>query len=185
MLKKSFVFIVGFFIIASSIGCATRFSVVKENPSSPKLSEYKSIYIGWLDLNEDNWKTYGYTSKNIWVSEVKKHNVNGLQEYFKADNPGKTIYGASSKTETYSGKGDLVLKLKLIKLGDALGWAKDDYLSVDVEFVDGKSGKSLYMASITMSSFAPFPRNWKANSFEGRLDNQLYNLSWGIADKLK
>lgn len=185
MLKKSFVFIVGFFIIASSIGCATRFSVVKENPSSPKLSGYKSIYIGWLDLNEDNWKTYGYTSKNIWVLEVKKHNVNGLQEYFKADNPGKTIYGASLKTETYSGKGDLIIKFKLIKLGDSIGAFKDDTLSVEADFIDAKSGKTLYTASIVTSSFAPFPRNWKGNTFEGRLDNELYNLSWGIADKLK
>jgi hypothetical protein len=185
MQKKSLFY---FAIFAAAIflsGCATRFSIVKDNPSSPKLSGYKSIYVGWLDFNEDEWKTYGYDSKDLWLTEIKRHNVKGLQEYFKAELPDKTVFGALSKTEIYSGKGDLFIKFKLINLEAKTGAFKDASLTVDAEFIDGKSGKTLYTASIVTSSFAPFPRNWKGNSFDGRLDNEIFNLSWGIAEKLK
>jgi hypothetical protein len=46
-------------------------SIVKENTSSPKLSGYKTIYIGWLDLRENDWKLYGYASKDQWVTAIK------------------------------------------------------------------------------------------------------------------
>ncbi len=163
----------------------TRFTIVKENPSSPNLSGYKSIYVGWLDLNEDEWKNCGYASKDIWVAEIKKLNVDGLQLYLKTELPEKNIVGAASKKDLYSGKGDLVLKFKVVELDTRIGAFKDSSFSVNVDFIDGKSGKTLYTASITTSSFAPFPRNWKGNTFDGRIDNQIYNLAWGIAQKLK
>ncbi len=185
MQKKNLLCYVIFTAVIFLSGCITRFSVVKDNPSSPSLSGYKSIYISWIDLNEEGWSTCGYESKAVWAAEIKKHNLQGLQEYFKADLPGKAIYGAASKSETYSGKGDLILKFKSVKVDDRTGAFKDTFFSTDVDFIDGKSGKILYTASITTSSFAPFPRNWKGNTFDGRLDNQLYNLSWGISEKLR
>ena len=167
-------------------GCASAFSIVKENPASPKLNGYKSIYVGWLDLREDDWKVYEYDSKNTWATEIKRHNTKGLQEYIKAELPGKTIYGAASKSETYSGKGDLYLKFKFNKINQNYnGWGAVDEMLVDVDFIDGKSGKTLYAASIVTTQAAAFPRNWKGSTFDGRVDNEIYNLSWGVAEKLK
>jgi len=186
MQKKLFFFITILFVTILS-GCLfpTRFDIVKENPSSPYFRTYKSIYVGWLDLNEDEWKNCGYASKDIWITEIKKLNVNGLQMYLKTELPDKTILGASSKTDTYSGQGDILLKFKVVQLDTRIGAFKDTSFSVDVDFVDGKSGKTFYTASIVTSSFAPFPRNWKGNTFDGRIDNQIYNLAWGIAQKLR
>jgi hypothetical protein len=185
MQKKNLLCFTIFAAVLILSGCATRFATVKENPSLPKLSGYKSIYVGWLDLNEEEWKNCGYASKNIWLAEIKKHNIKGLQEYIKLELPDKTVFGASSKTDTYTGKGDLFLKFKIIKLDTSTGAFKDTDFSVDVNFIDGKSGNTLYTASIVTSSFAPFPRNWKGNTFEGRLDNQIYNLAWGISAWLR
>jgi hypothetical protein len=186
MHKKISLFITIFTAAVILSGCASQFSIVKENPSSPKLSGYKSIYVGWLDLREDDWKLYGYDSKNTWATEIKRSNINGLQVYLKSDLPGKTIIGASSKSEAYSGKGDLYLKFRYNKINQNYnGWGALDELLVDVDFIDGKTGKILYTASIITTQAAAFPRNWKGTSFDGRLDNEIYNLSWGIAEKLK
>ena len=186
MQKKLFVcFVVVAVTIFSSCLFPTRFTTVSENPSSPNLSGNKSIYVGWLDLNEEEWQNCGYASKDIWVAEIKRHNVEGLQLYLKDELPEKTVFGVSSKTDTYSGKGDIFLKFKVVKLDTRTGAFKDSHFSVNVDFVDGKSGKTLYTTSIVTSSFAPFPRNWKGNTFDGRIDNQIYNLAWGIAQKLR
>jgi hypothetical protein len=187
MFKKNFLCFAIFTAAIFFFGCASPFSIDKESQSAPKLNVYKNIYIGWLDLREDDWKLYGYTSKNLWLAEIKRHNVTGLQQYIKAELPGKKISGASSKTEKYSGKGksDLLMKFKLNKLEAEAGMTSLDRLYVDVDFIDGKSGKKLYTASLVSSSAAAFPRNWKASSFDGRLDNEIYNLSRGIAEKLK
>ncbi|MFH0977460.1 MAG: hypothetical protein V1874_16900 [Spirochaetota bacterium] len=178
-----------FAIFAAAIiltGCASAFSIVKENPSSPKLSGYQSIYIGWLDLREDDWKLYGYDSKNTWATEIKRHNINGLQEYIKLELPGKTIIGSTAKSDAYLGKGDLFLKFKYNKINQNYnGWGAVDELLVDVDFIEGKTGKTLYTASIVTTQAAAFPRNWKGATFDGRVDNEIYNLSWGIAEKLK
>jgi len=97
-------------------GCASApYSVVKENPSSPKLSGYKSIYVGWLDLRENDWELYGYDSKNIWASEIKKHNIEGLREYLKTALPGKTITGAMSKSDVFPERKTYTLNSILIK----------------------------------------------------------------------
>jgi len=186
MLKKNCLFVVMFFVAASLIGCASAFSVVKENPSSPKLGGYKSIYVGWLDMREDDWKLYGYASKNLWITEIKRHNINGLQEYLKGDLPGKTITGAKSKSDQFPGTSDLYLKFNFNKINQNYnGWGALDELLVDLEIIEGKTGKVLYKASIVTTQAAAFPRNWKGASFDGRLDNEIYNLSWGIAEKLK
>ncbi len=185
MQKKILLCVIVFAAVVFLADCASRFSVLKEAPSLPKLSGYKSIYVGWLNLDENEWKTYGYGSKNVWASEIRRNNVEGLQVYLREELPGKALFGAQSKDETYGGKGDLFIKFKIINLEPTTGAFRDASLTVDVEFIDGKSGKSLYTASIVTASFAPFPRNWKGNSFDGRLDNEIFNLAWGIAAWLR
>ena len=178
-----------FFILITTsliIGCASAFSITKENTSSPNLSGYKNIYVGWLDLREDDWKIYGYASKNLWMTEIKRNNVNGLQMYLKEYLPGKKIIGATSKSDVFSGQGDLYLRFTFNKINQNYnGWGRGDEFLVDVAFIDGKTGKELYNASIVTTQAAAFPRNWKGATFDGRLDNEIYNLSWGIAEKFK
>lgn len=185
MFNKNCFFAISFFLVAFLIGCVSSFSVVKESPSSPKLSAYKSIWVGWLELREDDWKQYGYASKDLWLTEIRRHNVSGLQEYLKAELSGKTITGAKSKSDQFPETSDLYLKIKFKKLEAETGMSSIDKIFVDVDIIEGKTGKILYNASLMASSAAAFPRNWKAASFDGRLDNQMYNLGWGIAEKLK
>ena len=187
MLKRNCFFFFALVAIAFTVGCASTFSIVKENPSSPKLSGYKTIYVGWLDLRENDWKLYGYASKDQWVTAIKTANISVLQEYLKQDLPGKTITGASSKSDTFSGNSDLYLKFAFNKINQNFnyGWGGVDELLVDVEFIEGKTGKVVYTASIVTTQNAAFPRGHRGWTFEARLDIELYNLSWGLAEKLK
>jgi hypothetical protein len=186
MLKRNCFFFFALLAIAFTVGCAS-FSIVKENPSSPSLSGYKTIYVGWLDLREDDWKLYGFASKEKWVATIKWANISALQEEFKKDLPEKTITGASSKSDTFPGNSDLYLKFTLNKIEQNFNycWGGVDKLLVDVEVIEGKTGKAVYTASIVATQNAPFPKGHGGWSFEARLGIELYNLARCIAEKLK
>ena len=174
-----------FFIAAFAINCASPVSVTKENTESPRLKKYKIIYVGWLQLREDDWKNYGYGSKRQWINAIKKHNISGLQTYLKEQLTGRKIYGAKSQKDVYRGTGALYMKFSFDKLDATDNLSSIDTLYVTAVFIDGKTKKAVYKASFAASSESPFPRNLKSASFDGRLDNEMYNLALGIAEKFK
>lgn len=172
-------------VLIFAFGCMSNYNILKENPSSPNLSGMKTIYVGWLDLREGDSSAYGF-ERNNWATEIGRHNIEGLQVYLRDALPGKKIIGATSKADMYPGNADLQLQFKLKeKIKYQVGFTIACELKVDVNFLDGKTGKVLYAASVMSTCAAPFPKNWKANSFDGALDNDIYNLAVGIAEKLK
>jgi uncharacterized membrane protein (UPF0127 family) len=109
-----------------------------------------------------------------------------LQVYLREALPGKKITGAASIADRYPGNADLLLLFKLndkIKYNVAMTMLCE--LPVDVTYIDGKTGKVLYTSTLMVTCAAPFPRNWKTNSFDGALDNEILNLANGIAAKIK
>jgi hypothetical protein len=162
------------------------YNVVKESPASVNLSGYNSIYVGWLDLGANY---YGH-KENEWIIEKRRNNVDGLQVYLKAALPEKKITGAISAVDKYLGNAELLLLFKLKdKIKYQSGMPPICELLVDVTYLDGKTGRILYTSSLVVTCNAAFfgmpPRNWKKGSFDGRLDNEIFNLANAIAEKIK
>jgi hypothetical protein len=169
-------------VVIFAIGCMTQFNIIKENPKSVNLSSYNSIYVGWLDLGPN---LYGHKPAE-WITENRRNNVDGLQIYLKDALPGKKIIGAMSPADMYAGNADLQLQFKLngkIKFENV--FVKVCELPVEITYIDGKTGRVLYASTVMATCVAPFPRNWKAQSFDGALDNDILNLANGIAAKIK
>jgi hypothetical protein len=187
MLKKNYLVCAIFTAAIFLSGCASSpFTIVKENPFSPKLSGYQSIYVGWLDMQEDDWQLYGYDSKNTWATEIKKHNIEGLREYLKAQLPGRSITGAKSKLDAFAGKEDIFLKFKFDKINlKHNGFGGFDEIVTDVDFIEGKTGKTVYTASIVTNNGVFGPYGWKGATFDGRLDMGINHLALAVAEKLK
>jgi hypothetical protein len=162
----------------------TTSEIIKEYPSSVNLSRYNSIYVGWFDLGANQ---YGHKA-NDWATENRRNNVEGLQVYLREALPGKKITGAASIFDRYPRNADLLLQFKLadkIKYGKS-GLTPICELKVYVFFLDGKTGKVLYSATmLTTCTFSFSGRNWKANSFDGALDNEIFKLANVIASKFK
>jgi hypothetical protein len=154
-------------------GCATFYFATKEEPQAPQIPKSGTLYAGWLDLREDDYAKYGYATKDAWTTEIKRHNLTGIQAYLKEWAPGKTVQGAQSKNDPPPTQGDIFLKFTLNRLEDG----STAEMHVDVEFIEIASQKLLYKGSWVVTSAGKFPRNWKGSSFDGRLDNIVYNLA--------
>ncbi len=165
---------------------ATLYNVVKESPASVNLSGYNSIYVGWLDLGPN---LYGHKPAE-WITENRRNNVDGLQIYLKTALPGKKITGAASAADRYAGNADLQLQFKLNdKIKYQTGLKQICEFLVDVIYLDGKTGKLLYASTLMVNCDAEFfgmpPRRWKMGSFDGALDNEIFNLANAVAAKIK
>ncbi len=185
-MKRIAMVVVTFGVGALIAGCPSLYKVTKETPATKSLSDYKQIYVGWLDLQEEDWQKYEFESKEIWKGEIAKHNNEGVRAYLKEDLGDRVIGGASSKDEAFPTKGDLFIKFKFDRINQTHDmWGSADELFLDVEFVDISSKEPVYKASVMVIGGGVFPRNWKASSFDGRLDNEMYNLATLLAEKLQ
>ncbi len=172
--------------LALASGCTSFYHVIKDTPATKPLSSYKQIYVGWLDLRPGDWQKYGFESEAIWAGQISQNNTLGIQAYMKENLGDRVLGGAQSKDEAPPTTGDLYIKLIFDRIDlNHNGWGALDEMFLDVEFVDIASKETVYKASVTTNEAGSFPRNWKGGSFDGRLDNELYNLATLMAEKLQ
>ena len=167
-------------------GCTSFYQVTKETPATKPMSSYKQIYVGWLDMRPADFQTYGFESEAIWTSEIARHNKEGILVYLKEHLGDRVLGGAQSKDEAFPTTGDLYIKLAFERIDQNYnGWGAMDEMFLEMEFVDVASKETVYKGSATVNQGGVFPRNWKGSSFDGRLDNELYNLAELLAEKLQ
>ena len=180
-LIKSVFFLTIIFTLSS---CASTYYIHKEKPmTAKKPGQYKSFYISWLDLRPQDYKKYGYESQASWTNVIKEQNINGLRPYMREMFPNKTLYFGNPMEYNFPTKGDLYIKLDVIRIDknwNAFSGGFDD-LYVNVSFYDVKTRKELYSGSINTTSMGMGPQGW---SFEGRLGFAVYNLCSFVYDKL-
>lgn len=172
---------VGLFITEQAFSL-TIHRIIKESPKKVNLQKYNHIHLGWLDLRGNDWKKYQYEKKENWVAVINQVNLNGIGVYLKKRLSGKKVTGASSKADTKI-KGDLYIKLNYVKIVPVRKGV--DELHVNLTFINGKTKKTIYSASVAINSKGVFPRNWKGSTFDGRVDNEIYNLAKFIASKFE
>jgi len=178
-MKKFLVAIFTLVIFSSLTGCVTLVDVEREKPSTFKTRKVNSIYVGRFNIPGRLWKTFGYKSKARWLKEVRGNNA-GIKTYLREYMPDKKIRGARKKPS----RGDIYITFKYFNYVQTFPHGCDE-MKVGVEFINIRTGRSIYKAVLVIIGTAPFPRNWKGQTIEGRLDNMMYNLAGFIAKKLQ
>ncbi len=165
--------------------CSSNYQVKHEYPQSPNLDRYQVIKVGWIDFPAGSWRAYGFRSQGEWVGVTNDLNRKSLNEYLTDALGDRNVIGPTAKSNAIPSRGHLFIKLgfKGIKRQYNQATGGFDYLTVNVEFYDIRRRRRVYAATVALSSWRPFPHNWKAAQFEGRLDNEVYNLAQFIAGK--
>ncbi|MBN2078523.1 MAG: hypothetical protein JW838_06125 [Spirochaetes bacterium] len=164
--------------------CSSRYQVKQEYPKSPNLDRYEVIRVGWVDFPAGNWRAYGFRSQGEWAGVTNDLNRKSLNEYLAGALNDRDVIGPTTKSNAIPGRGDLFIKLGYKGIRRQYSAAGGfDYLTVRVEFYDIRRRRRVYGATVTLSSARSFPHNWKGAQFEGRLDNEIYNLAQFIASK--
>lgn len=176
-------FAVAAFMIA---GCSSNYKVKQEYPKSPSLSRYKVIKVGWIEYPAASWRAYGFKNQREWLGVVRDLNRKSLHDYLSGALMGKKVIGPTAASNAVpAGGADLFVKLGFrgISRRYNMGAGNADYMTVAVEFYDIRRRRKIYGGTVTVNSYRAFPHNWKATHFEGRLDNEVYNLARFIASK--
>lgn len=172
--------------LVGAAGCSSSINIMKETPATKSLSDYSKIWVGWLDMRPADYEKYGYDSADVWKQEIHKFNSAGIQAYIKENLGDRVIGGAKDETDQPPAEADLIIKLPFDKFElKHDGWGGLDEMHLSVEFVDAASKETIYKATMFVTEAAPFPRNWKGGTFDGRVDNQTWNLASFISEKLK
>ena len=79
--------------------CALRHSIERESNNNLSQKAYSNIHVGWLDLGEGNWTTFGYESIEMWNEAIDRINKDCLQPYLKEQLQGKlhTVFEISGE----------------------------------------------------------------------------------------
>lgn len=183
-MKKTILFFLAVSLAFAS--CSADKAIRSETPQNATFRNYRVVHLGWINYPVSEWKTYGYESQAKWASMINDLNLKSLPQYLKDFLPEKTIVKAAPGSNAMPAAGDLFIKITYRNIERNFNAATGgfDYLDVVVEFHDIKTGKKLYTADLHCSSARAFPHNWKAQNFDGRLDNEIYNLAMNIARKL-
>ena len=171
------------FLITSAMANPRYVEVQSEKPDKPALSGYSTVLVGKLNLPADLWQTFGYESREAWISVVNDVNNNKFRIYMDELAPDKKIVAPSAG---FNGKEGLFVKFAYRGFRHDTGTAfthRVHTMDVTVTIYDNKSKKQLYTANLGTQTAGVGQRGWMMNSFEGRLDNQIYNLCSFIAGK--
>jgi hypothetical protein len=168
-------------------GCASFFWATSEQPQNPVFKPYKHLYIGWVALPEDDWQGYGYPTKDEWVGQIRAFNTTGLQKYVKDWMPDVQVSGSPAEDQGMPSEGELYIRFTYHGLAQGYNaWSGgSDNLNLGVEFIDLGTKETVYQAQVVITSLGVFPRNWGSSTFDGRVDNQMYNLANWLKERLQ
>lgn len=174
------------------VGACSYYSIVKQTPPAPNLGQFSTISVGWLDLDENKWKDYGFEEKDKakWADTVNDLNLNKFPGFLKQMLAGKKVLTVKSKVEEPQKEGLLVVFSEVnyaqrtstgaqIMFG---GFAGSDTLDLTVRFIEAATGKELHSVTVSLESKAG--TGYSQWGFEGRVTNAVYNLARFLSEKV-
>ncbi len=144
---------------------------------SSQYQKFNRIYVGWMDLGVNNWKSFGYATRQEWEQEIQSQNVNSLQEYTREYMKRWNVIGADSRTSVIPrDPNTLVIKFTNVRLAPTTA-----QLVCTMSFYDGGTGRLLKTIHEEPSSVDYNPWGGYSNwSFSGRLSNSMYGVAYDI-----
>ena len=184
---------VALFAILLMAACGSYYSLVRQTTPTAGLSQFGTISVGWLNLDESKWKEFGFEEKDKskWETLVLDLNQKSLPQFLKDFAPGKTILMVSAKTEEPKNEG-LVVKFTDVVYNQRTSsgaqimfgsMAGSDTLDLTIRFIDGPSGQELDAVTVSLQSKAG--TGYSQWGFEGRVTNSVYNLARYISERVR
>jgi hypothetical protein len=191
MLKSRLPFVAA--ILFLSVGCGASYTSLRKSPMGGNLKAYPAIAVGWMDLGEQKYQTYGFTEKdkNEWFTLCSDMNLKSIPQYMKDAVSKKNIYTAKSKTEPLPNQGLIIIftevdyKQQTSSAAQVFfgGMAGSDGLEATVHFIDGPSQRELYSETVAVTSKAGM--GYSSWGFGGRVNNAVYNLVQYVAEQIQ
>ncbi len=142
-------------------------------------NQYNKIWIGWLDLGEQNYEKLGYPTQIAWKNEIKEQNII-LQQHLQNRLKGFIVKGATTITDEPP-KDPSTIVINFRNTSFDVKTSIDATISTDADFIDASSNNILYSldqknlgATITRSSRVA------AITFGGRLNDAMYQIAYDI-----
>jgi len=110
----------------------------KEKAKPVDMKNIKTVYIGWVDVNPEDYHLQGYKSQQEWVNVIKEANLafqkkcQGLKGL-----SGRTVTGAKEKGDADAGNSDLYVKFTEVNFDHKY------QLHIAVHFLDPKANNEL------------------------------------------
>lgn len=145
---------------------------------SKQYQKFNRIYVGWLDLDDQEWVKFDYATQAAWIQEIKTQNVN-LQTYTRQDMKGLQVIGGDSKTSAVPWSPDtLVILFSHVSL-------IANQLQCEMSLYDGGTRKLLKSVGVQPWPFSFESSGESSNmSFSGELSNSMANLAQDIKTSL-
>jgi hypothetical protein len=177
--QKIVLFVMAFLVL--TLSCDGPYLIERETGESVSFDGYKTIVIGWLDLNEYEWKQHKFKNKDEWIREIRRINCGIVQKQLRDILKNRTLRFAASKDSALPVKGDLFISFKNISIEKnwSVNEGRADYLHVTVKFTDLAAKKEVYSAELAASSL-----HGDNYTFTGRLTGEAENLVRFIGKKL-
>ncbi|HPR48355.1 MAG TPA: hypothetical protein PK341_10250 [Spirochaetota bacterium] len=160
-------------IILSGCGYYRIKNITKPNID---LNNYNKIYASWLDLGEDKWAVYRYSTEKEWLDLINAVNRSVVPSYFKEVFEDKTVISAKNPGE--NPPSDCLI----ISFENANYNNSDEELFVTIIIIDGKTSRTLAKATVYID--ARKGGGFQVWSFEQKINNSIHNLTYFIRDKI-
>lgn len=110
-----------------------------DKETAPDMTKMNRIFIGWVDMREDDWGAHGYTTKVAWTDVIASLNASLDSNLLVTYLPGKTLVAAKDKDDDKEAAGcDLYIKFSDVHVD------YDNYhLILSIHFIDPKTGKEI------------------------------------------
>jgi hypothetical protein len=112
--------------------------VYHNKETNAEMSGMNRIFLGWIDMKEDAWALYGYSSKEEWASAVIGLNNELLGLCRAKFLGGKTVDGARTRGDENAAGYDLY-----IKLSDVLIDYNNYLLYLSIHFIDPRTNAEI------------------------------------------
>src|SRR5450755_1119278 len=86
-----------------------------DKETTADMSGKSRIFVGWVDMNEDDYASHGYPSKEVWGGKIVEINAE-LLRLCQIKLEGKTVVGAKNKGEASLAGYDLFIKFTDVKI---------------------------------------------------------------------
>lgn len=123
-------------IVMVLLGCVGLHANQKKQPSAD-MRAAKTIFIGWVDIDLNDWLPLGYANKQAWSDVIDWHNQS-FQRAIQAWLRGAHITGAKNRSDENAAGQDLHVRFSNVRFD-----VKTYSLFVSIHFIDPKSGLEL------------------------------------------
>jgi hypothetical protein len=106
--------------------------------TSADMSGMNRIFIGWVDLKEDDWALHGYSSKAEWAGKVNLLNAQILGLCQGKYLPGRNIVGAKDRSDENAAGYNLN-----IEFSDVFVDYNKYHLYLSIHFIDPKTNTEI------------------------------------------